>query len=131
MTINGNQIQAVVAMGVARQTAEKALATGATTDNIPEGSVNLYFTTARGRNVLAANTPLSYNSGTGTFSIQKGTTSQNGYISSTDWNTFNGKANAFTGYTGSVVVVTGVNFAGQTVTTQTLTYSNGILTGVA
>ena len=131
MTINGNQIQAVVAMGVARQTAEKSLATGATTDNIPEGSTNLYFTTARGRNVLAANTPLSYNSGTGTFSIQQGTTAQNGYISSTDWNTFNGKANAFTGYTGSVEVVTGVNFAGQTVTTQTLIYSNGILTGVA
>ena len=106
MTVNGNQIQAVVAMGIARQTAEKALATGATTDNIPEGSTNLYFTTARGRNVLAANTPLSYNNGTGTFSISGG-------------------------YTGSVTVVTGVNFAGQTVTTQTLTYSNGILTGVA
>lgn len=36
-------------------------------------------------------TPLTYS--TGTLGIQAGGTSQNGYISSTDWNTFNGKIN--------------------------------------
>lgn len=42
----------------------------------------------------------------------------------------NGKANSFTGYNGSFSVVTGVNFAGQTVTTKTITVSNGIITSV-
>ena len=40
---------------------------------------------------LTASTPLSYNNTTGAFSIQVATTSQNGYLSSTDWTTFNGK----------------------------------------
>jgi trimeric autotransporter adhesin len=48
---------------------------------------------------LSASTPLSYNNLTGAFSIQAGNTSQNGYISSTDWNTFNGKQTAYTNLT--------------------------------
>jgi hypothetical protein len=36
-----------------------------------------------------------------------------------------------TGYTGSITVIVGVNFSSSTTTTKTLTYSNGILTGVA
>lgn len=40
---------------------------------------------------LTASTPLSYNNTTGAFSIQVANTSQNGYLSSTDWNTFNNK----------------------------------------
>lgn len=35
--------------------------------------------------------PLHYNSGTGVFSIDVANTSQPGYLTSTDWNTFNGK----------------------------------------
>ncbi|CAB4152962.1 Intramolecular chaperone auto-processing domain containing protein [uncultured Caudovirales phage] len=45
---------------------------------------------------LSASAPLSYNSGTGAFSISQATTSTDGYLSSTDWNTFNGKQNALT-----------------------------------
>lgn len=40
------------------------------------------------------------------------------------------KANAFTGYTGSVTVITGVNFVTQTVTNKTLIYTNGVLVSV-
>ena len=40
------------------------------------------------------------------------------------------KAAVFTGYTGSVTVVTGVNFVAQTVTTKVVTYSNGIVTSI-
>ena len=40
------------------------------------------------------NSPLTY--ATGALGIQAGGTSQNGYISSTDWNTFNGKQGAIT-----------------------------------
>lgn len=41
---------------------------------------------------FSATSPLSYNSGTGVFSIQQANTSQSGFLSSTDWNTFNNKA---------------------------------------
>ena len=44
-----------------------------------------------GLSSLSASTPLSYNNSTGAFTIQQANTSQNGYLSSTDWNTFNGK----------------------------------------
>jgi len=130
MTVNGNNITGVVALGVARQTAQNSLVAGTTTDNVPEGGTNLYFTTARARNVYTVNPPLSYVPATGTLQIPVSTGSVNGYLSYADWNTFNGKANAFTGYTGSVTVITGVNFVAQTTTSQTLTFSNGILTGV-
>lgn len=40
---------------------------------------------------FSATGPLQYNNGTGVFSITQATTSQNGYLSNTDWNTFNNK----------------------------------------
>lgn len=40
------------------------------------------------------------------------------------------KADIFTGYTGTVTIVTSVNFTAETVVTKTLTYSNGVLTEV-
>ena len=45
---------------------------------------------------LSASSPLSYNNSTGAFSINQSNTSTNGYLSSTDWNTFNGKQSAYT-----------------------------------
>jgi hypothetical protein len=56
---------------------------------------------------LSATSPLSYNNLTGAFSIQVANTTQNGYLSSTDWNTFNGKQ-PFLGGTGLVKSVAGV-----------------------
>jgi hypothetical protein len=44
---------------------------------------------------LSATSPISYNSSTGVFSIPVATTSANGYLSSTDWTTFNNKQAAF------------------------------------
>jgi hypothetical protein len=41
---------------------------------------------------LSGTTPISYNSGTGAISIALANTSTSGYLSSTDWNTFNSKA---------------------------------------
>jgi predicted heme/steroid binding protein len=58
---------------------------------------------------LSASSPLAYNSGTGAFSIQVATGSQNGYLSYTDWTTFNGKQDALTltttGSSGSATLV--------------------------
>jgi hypothetical protein len=45
---------------------------------------------------LSASAPLAYNNTTGAFSITQATTSTNGYLSSTDWNTFNSKQNVIT-----------------------------------
>jgi hypothetical protein len=44
---------------------------------------------------LSANSPLSYNNA-GIFSISQSSGSTNGYLSSTDWTTFNSKQNALT-----------------------------------
>jgi len=43
---------------------------------------------------LSATTPLTYNNTTGVFGITKADTSTDGYLSSTDWNTFNNKQTA-------------------------------------
>jgi hypothetical protein len=78
-----------------------------TTDNISEGITNLYYTDTRARNSVSATTPLAYNNISGVFSIQSANSSQNGYLSSTDWSTFNSKQNALSG-TGLVKSTTGV-----------------------
>jgi hypothetical protein len=114
-----------------------------TTDNVPEGTTNLYYLNSRARAALSfaagsgaynsttgvitiptdnsqilngalyitlaslsATSPLSYNNLTGAFAIQVANTTQNGYLSSTDWNTFNGKQ-PFLGGTGLVKSVAG------------------------
>jgi hypothetical protein len=61
-----------------------------TTSQVTEGS-NLYFTNARVHEAISANAPLSEVSGV--ISISQAGSSTNGFLSSTDWNTFNGKEN--------------------------------------
>jgi hypothetical protein len=45
---------------------------------------------------LSATTPLNYNNTSGAFTIAQSSGSANGYLSSTDWTTFNNKQNALT-----------------------------------
>lgn len=52
--------------------------------------------TAYARGLFSATSPITYNSGTGVFGIQQASGSQDGYLSSTDWGTFNGKQNPAT-----------------------------------
>lgn len=56
---------------------------------------------------LSATAPIQYNNLTGVFSITQAATASNGYLSSTDWNTFNGKQDALSG-TGFVKSTAGV-----------------------
>ena len=42
-----------------------------------------------------------------------------------------GKQNVISGYTGTINIVTGVNFTAQTVTKVTINVSNGIITSIA
>jgi hypothetical protein len=69
-----------------------------TSSDIYEGS-NLYYTNARVRTAvdafLVGEAPISYNSSTGKISITPSSTNVNGYLSSTDWNTFNNKMSPF------------------------------------
>lgn len=200
--INGSDFGLLV--GLTSQNRDTSLSYGSTTDSIPEGSNNLYFTSLRARSVYTVQLPLLYNQSSGELALQAGSSSLNGYISSSDWTTFNNKqsaytnltsigglanasgwlknngsgtflystptksdvglgnvpntdctnpanitqsssyrfvtdtdkttwnskADSFTGYTGSVTVVTGVNFALMTTTTKTITINNGIVVGV-
>jgi hypothetical protein len=57
--------------------------------------------------VLDFQTPL-INSG-GFLAIQQANTSTNGYLSSTDWNTFNNKQGALTGVQGDIIYFSGTN----------------------
>ena len=45
---------------------------------------------------LSASAPLSYNNGTGAFSISQSSSSTSGFLSSTDWTTFNNKQSTIT-----------------------------------
>ena len=136
--INGSDFGLLV--GLTSQNRDTSLSYGSTTDSIPEGSNNLYFTSLRARSVYTVQLPLLYNQSSGELALQAGSSSLNGYISSSDWTTFNNKSdfsgsyNDLTdipsGYTGSVTVVTGVDFAFMTTTTKTITINNGIVVGV-
>ena len=70
-----------------------------TSDLVTElsGATNLYFTNARAQSAFSNTAPISYSAGA--YSITQASTSTNGYLSSTDWNTFNNKG------TGSVTSV--------------------------
>ncbi|MDB5238000.1 MAG: hypothetical protein JWM46_270, partial [Candidatus Kaiserbacteria bacterium] len=65
-----------------------------TTDALREGTANQYFTPARVRASLFAAGPLNFNSTTGTYSISQASSTNDGYLSSTDWTTFNNKLGA-------------------------------------
>lgn len=88
------------------------------TDDIQElvSPTNKWFTDTRARAALSASSPLAYNSGTGVFSIQVANGSQNGYLSSTDWTTFNSKQAALSG-TGFVKI------SGTTISYDNSTYA--------
>ena len=65
-----------------------------TSSDINEGT-NLYFNNARVRSAvdgfLGAEAPLNYNTSAAKMSITQAGTSASGYLSATDWNTFNNK----------------------------------------
>jgi hypothetical protein len=96
-----------------------------TTTNVAEGT-NQYFTTARAQAAITGTAPISVASGVVSISQAGGAT--NGYLSSTDWNTFNNKLSTataastyvpYTGATGSV------NLGAYDLTVQTLTIGKG------
>lgn len=121
---NSNGMNSVIALGIARQTAQNAIGVGATTSIIPEGS-NFYFTTARARSSLSATAPIVYDPVTGVISSSIGVGDVNNLQTLLD-----AKQATISGYTGTINIVTGVNFATSTVTNSTITVTNGVITNV-
>ena len=90
---------------------------GASTYNNTTGVLNVPTYTLAGLGgisltSISGSAPITYNSTTGAIGITQATTSTNGYLSSTDWNTFNGKQSALTignltEATSSVLTITG------------------------
>ncbi|MEY4097259.1 MAG: hypothetical protein RL170_103 [Bacteroidota bacterium] len=89
-----------------------------TTNEIGEGTTNKYYTDARARAAISASGPLNYNAATGILTMTVATASSNGYLSASDFTTFNNKQNtlvAETDYvtpsgniTGNAANITGV-----------------------
>jgi hypothetical protein len=73
--------------------------------------------------VYSATSPLLYNSGTGVFSIQQANASQNGYLSSADWITFDGKQTA-------ISLTTTGNSGASTLVGSTINVPNYTLSGL-
>jgi hypothetical protein len=102
--------------------------TSFTTSAVAEGS-NLYYTDARARAAITGTAPISVTSGV--VSISQSGPSTNGFLSSADWNTFNGKQSALTfgNLTSSDITVTGgtgaVVGSGSTMTLATVNSNVG------
>lgn len=60
------------------------------TSAVPENG-SLYFTNARARLAISAAAPVIYNSVSGSISMSVADTATDGYLTSVDWNIFNGK----------------------------------------
>jgi hypothetical protein len=67
-----------------------------TTNEIPEGNTNKYYTDARVRNALSAVAPLSFNASMGVLSMTAASATSAGYLSAADFTTFNNKQTALT-----------------------------------
>jgi len=93
-----------------------------TTNDVTEGVTNKYYTDARVRGALSAASPLSFNTATGTFSMSAASANNNGYLSATDFTTFNNKQNALTAGTdylapnGSAIALTNFPTLNQSTT---------------
>ena len=102
-----------VNLGIYSLTAASLIKSGGTSSQFlkADGSVDSSAYIVLGS--LSASAPLSYNNTTGVFSISQSGVSTNGYLSSTDWNTFNNKANALSGTTNTVSKFTSASTIGD------------------
>ncbi len=93
-----------------------------TSDDVSEGSNNKYYTDARVRSALNATSPLSFNTSTGTFAMGAASASNNGYLTSSDFTTFNNKQNTLIAGTdylapnGSAIALTNFPILNQSTT---------------
>ncbi len=79
------------------------------------------------RSELSGTAPITYNSSTGLIGITQATTSTNGYLSSTDWNTFNNKVDASSPTFSGITTINSLNLGVQSIATSggTTTLTSG------
>lgn len=87
--------------GIASHTITAALKISAVSGNalvvnsdgvfVPTGTNSGTYTDAQARNAIGSTAPLTYNNTTGIIGITKSNASASGYLSSTDWTSFNSK----------------------------------------
>lgn len=70
---------------------------------------------------LSATTPLTYSSSTGVFTINQASSLSNGYLTSTDWSTFNGKGSGTVTSVAALTLGTSGTDLGSSVATGTTT----------
>lgn len=88
--------------------------------SVDTGNISNFYLKVRGLHSSTA--PITYSTTTGIIGITQATTSTNGYLSSTDWNTFNGKGTVSSiGLTSSDITVGGSGSPITTSGTYTLT----------
>ncbi len=99
-----------------------------TTDNIAEGSTNKYYSNTQARNAISATAPLTYDASTGVIALPVASTSQDGYITSVDWNSFNNKQGSLTAGTGVTISSNTISIGQNVSTTANPTFAsvNGI-----
>ena len=73
-------------------TATSHITSGGTSSQFVKGNGTLDSTAYVSLTAFSGTSPIQYNNTTGVISILQSNTSQSGYLSSTDWNTFNNKA---------------------------------------
>ncbi len=67
-----------------------------TTNDVPEGTTNKYYTDARVRNAITAIGPLDFNASTGVLSMTTASTTSGGFLTASDFTNFNNKQTALT-----------------------------------
>ena len=125
-----NSKEAAIALGTTSQywRGDKTWQTLNTTV-VTEGT-NLYYTDARVRAAISVSQPLTYNSTTGQLGIQVANSTQGGYLTSTDWSTFNNKQNAGNYITALTGEATASGPGSAAVTLSTPAVTGKVLTGV-
>lgn len=83
-----------------------------TTDNLSEGISNKYFSNSLARNAISGSGLIGYNSLTGVFSIPQSSSIQSGTLSSSDWSVFNNKQNSLVSGT-NIKTVGGTSILGS------------------
>ena len=132
MKANGSGVVSAAVAGTDYQAPITLTTTGATgAATLTSNTLNIPIYTLAGLggiglSGLSATAPLSYNNGTGAFSIPVATSSANGYLTSTDWSTFNNKQTALTAGAGSGISINGGTISATGLTTSNLSSTAGI-----
>ena len=103
------------------------------TDDISETvtPTNKWYTDARARAAISESAPITYNSTSGAIGITQASSTTDGYLSSTDWNTFNNKQSAITNaITGSLTSGYIPKATGSTTLGNSIIYENATGIGI-